>query len=270
VYGDAGSYGGLAGFSGPALGGVDAPVVRYQDLMRTSAPASAGVPEFGRIVQDGAQGFGAEPLPLPMLGGYGAFTLNPTYEDLKTYPVLSKGDSDKGAEGGNKKWSGEVRALQILLNKTFDATLVEDGWFGTATEKVVTGGDGEDGLAGAMADAADNRNAKAGKVGLNEWAYLYDKLPKTERQQAAEAEKKAAEAEKKGGKKKSAWEQALIGAGKRSGFITSGKEEEPKQEVSKDGDQTGTDWGKIALIGGGVLVGITSIVLITRALSDKE
>ena len=60
------------------------------------------------------------------------------------------------------------------------------------------------------------------------------------------------------------------GFGKRAGYIPSGKDETPKEEVKKTDDQTSTDWGKIALIGGGVLVGITSIVLITRALTSKE
>jgi len=38
-------YGGLAGFGGPALDSSDAPVLRYQDLHRFHAPASAGAPE---------------------------------------------------------------------------------------------------------------------------------------------------------------------------------------------------------------------------------
>ena len=267
MYGDAGSYGGLAGFGGPALGGVDAPVVRYQDLMRTSAPASAGVPEFGRIVQDGAQGFGAEPLPLPVLGGYAGnygagYTLRarPTLEEVATYPTLAKGDA-----------GDRVKELQqLLVNKTFltEAAFGEGrryfGTFGPKTEEVLKDNVSSSMMLGGY-DAAAARN---GRADSEVFAFLWDIPKQTEREQAEQAERE--QAEKKGGKKKSAWEQALIGAGKRSGFITSGKEEAPKEEVSKDGDQTGTDWGKIALIGGGVLVGITSIVLITRALSDKE
>lgn len=41
-------YGGLAGFSGPALGGSGpVEVVRFQDLHRRHAPASAGLPQYG-------------------------------------------------------------------------------------------------------------------------------------------------------------------------------------------------------------------------------
>jgi hypothetical protein len=239
VYGDAGSYGGLAGFSGPALGSATAPVVRYQDLMRTSAPASAGVPEFGRIVQDEPQGFGAEPLPMPteqmMLGSYGAPM---AFKDTDgRYEYTIDPSTDPYAVVITKAPSGTVpRSVTPESNKTAYDSIVTQAkkynpyWF--ANSPTTTGTE-----------------------------------QKTEREAAVEAEK--AEAEKKG-KKKSALEEIAIGAAKRAGFITSGKEEEPKKEVSKDDDQTGTDWGKIVLIGGGVLVGITSIVLITRALTSKE
>ena len=234
MYGDAGSYGGLAGFSGPALVGVDAPVVRYQDLMRTSAPASAGVPEFGRIVQDEPQGFGAEPLPLPVLGGYGAplafkdtdgqyeYTIDPSTQPYAV--VITKAPSGTFPRTVTPESNKKAYDAIVEQAKTYNPY-----WFA---------------------------NAPASQT--------------TEREQAEQAEKKAAEDEKKGGKKRSAAEEFLIGAGKRAGFITSGKEEAPKQEVKKDDDQTGTDWGQIVLIGGGVLVGITSIVLITRALTSKE
>lgn len=46
-YGTNDGYGGLAGFGGPALESSDAPVLRYQDLHRFHAPASAGAPEVG-------------------------------------------------------------------------------------------------------------------------------------------------------------------------------------------------------------------------------
>lgn len=46
-YGTNDGYGGLAGFGGPALDSSDAPVLRYQDLHRFHAPASAGAPEVG-------------------------------------------------------------------------------------------------------------------------------------------------------------------------------------------------------------------------------
>jgi hypothetical protein len=46
-YGTSDGYGGLAGFGGPALEAANAPVVRYQDLHRSHAPASAGAPAVG-------------------------------------------------------------------------------------------------------------------------------------------------------------------------------------------------------------------------------
>lgn len=266
MYGDAGAYGGLAGFSGPALGGATAPVVRYQDLMRTSAPASAGVPEFGRIVNDEPQGFGAEPLPMPvgamMLGGYGAGPVSDmTYEYLKeNAPLLGRGD--KG------EWVTELQRLLIERGLAVDF-ITPTGNFAEKTEKSV-----KEKLAPAMRAVGANATVAAGgDVDLPAWAYLYRVVPsqKTEREKAEQADaERQAEVEKRGGEKKAWWEQALIGAGKRSGFITSGKEEAPKEEVKSGDDQTGTDWGKVALIGGGVLVGITSIVLITRALTSKE
>lgn len=45
-------------YAGPALQESDAPVVRYQDLHRRHAPASAGAPEFGMIALDGQAQFG--------------------------------------------------------------------------------------------------------------------------------------------------------------------------------------------------------------------
>jgi hypothetical protein len=45
-------------YAGPALQESDAPVVRYQDLHRKHAPASAGAPEFGMVAFDGQAQFG--------------------------------------------------------------------------------------------------------------------------------------------------------------------------------------------------------------------
>jgi peptidoglycan hydrolase-like protein with peptidoglycan-binding domain len=259
----------LAGFSGPAVDSANAPVVRYQDLMRTSAPASAGTPAFGRIANDAPNGFGAEPLPMPteqmLLGSYGAFgyagspTSTPTYEYLKeNAPVLGRGD--KG------EWVTELQRL--LIERGYAVGFSEPtGNFAEKTENSV-----KTKLAQAMRAVAANATvAEGGDVDLAAWAFLYRVMPaqKTERETAEQAEKTEAEAQNTG-RKPSAVEQFLTGAAKQAGFIPSGKDDKPKQEINKDGDQTGTDWGKIALIGGGVLVGITSLVLITRALTSKE
>lgn len=61
-YGTSDSYGALAGFGGPALEAENTPVVRYQDLHRSHAPASAGAPEMG---------FGDVAMSTPETGVYG-------------------------------------------------------------------------------------------------------------------------------------------------------------------------------------------------------
>ena len=79
-YGTSDGYGGLAGFGGPALDTENAPVVRYQDLHRTHAPASAGAPSvgFGDVAMSMSEGadvpaYGGMHSDRPLYGGgYGA------------------------------------------------------------------------------------------------------------------------------------------------------------------------------------------------------
>jgi len=202
-----------------------------------------------------------------MLGSYGAFgyagspTSTPTYEYLKeNAPVLGKGDTGE--------WVTELQRLLIERGYAVDFTKPTGNFLDKTENSVKTK------LAQAMRAVGANATvAEGGDVDLPAWAFLYRVVPaqKTEREAAEEAEK--AEAEKKGKKKKeepSAVEQILRGAGLRSGFITSGKEEPPKQEVSNTDTQTGTDWGKIALIGGGALLGVTALVLIVRAVASPS
>jgi hypothetical protein len=234
VYGDAGAYGGLAGFSGPALDGESAPVVRYQDLMRTSAPASAGVPEFGRLINDASDGFGAEPLPLPveqamMMGSYGAPMAFPDTDGQYAYTI-----------------DPSTQPYAVVITKAPA---------GAKTGPVP---------AGTRAYDAIVAQAKAYNP---YWFTSSPSAPSTERETAARADQAENSVVSKVGAVASDF---FTGFGIRSGYIPSGRDEAPKQEVSKDGSQTGTDWGKVALIGGGVLVGVTSLVLITRALTSKE
>jgi len=234
VYGDAGAYGGLAGFSGPALDGGSAPVVRYQDLMRTSAPASAGVPEFGRLVNDAPEGFGAEPLPMPveqaMMGSYGA-PMSFTDTDGQYFYTIDP--------------STQPYAVVITAAPP-----------GVKTGPVPAGTRAYDAIV-AQAKAY-NPNWFIGTVSA----------PRTERETAVRAEQ--VENDSVASKVGSAVSDILTGIGKRGGYIPSGKDAPAKNEVSTTDSQTGTDWGKVALIGGGVLVGVTSLVLITRALTSKE
>lgn len=234
MYGDAGAYGGLAGFSGPALDGGSAPVVRYQDLMRTSAPASAGVPEFGRLVNDAPEGFGAEPLPMPveqaMMGSYGAPMSFPDTDGQYAYTI-----------------DPSTQPYTVVITKAPA---------GAKTGPVPAGTRAHD----AIVEQAKAYNPY--------WFTSVSSRPSTERETAVRAEQ--VENNNIAAKVSSVASDILTGIGRRGGYIPSGRDEAPKQEVSKDGSQTGTDWGKVALIGGGVLVGVTSLVLITRALTSKE
>ena len=234
MYGDAGAYGGLAGFSGPALDGGSAPVVRYQDLMRTSAPASAGVPEFGRLVNDTPDGFGAEPLPMPveqamMMGSYGAPMAFPDTDGQYAYTI-----------------DPSTQPYTVVITK--------------APAGVKTGPV----PAGTRAYDAIVAQAKAYNP---YWFASSPSAPSTERETAARAEQVENSVVSKVG---SAVSDILTGVAKRGGYIPSGKDTPAKEGVSTTDSQTGTDWGKVALIGGGVLVGVTSLVLITRALTSKE
>lgn len=228
MYGDAGAYGGLAGFNGPALDASNAPVVRYQDLMRTSAPASAGAPEFGRIVQDEPQEFGAEPLPMPV----------PTYGAPMAFP-----DTD-----------GQY-AYTIDPSTQPYAVVITKAPAGVKTGPVP---------AGTRAHDAIVAQAKAYNP------YWFANSPSAPTTTAREGAERADSSNQKTGAAGKAVSDFFTGFGIQSGYIPSGKDAPAKEEVSTDGDQTGTDWGRVALIGGGVVVGVASIVLIARALTSKE
>lgn len=90
MYGDTSGYGGLAGFSGPALGGGGpVEVVRFQDLHRKHAPASAGLPEVG--------GFAAPPATdAPM--HFGDVMASPDFGGFAFGEVPSYGGADYGRE----------------------------------------------------------------------------------------------------------------------------------------------------------------------------
>lgn len=77
-------YGGLAGFSGPALGGSGpVEVVRFQDLHRRHAPASAGLPQFGGVAE--AQPDFGDVLATPPDFGNGGM---PSYGDAPTFVTV--------------------------------------------------------------------------------------------------------------------------------------------------------------------------------------
>lgn len=78
-------YGGLAGFSGPALGGSGpVEVVRFQDLHRRHAPASAGLPQFGGVAESPPD-FGDVLATAPDFGSGGM----PSYGTAPTFVTVS-------------------------------------------------------------------------------------------------------------------------------------------------------------------------------------
>jgi peptidoglycan hydrolase-like protein with peptidoglycan-binding domain len=292
---------GMTGMDAPALDGGNAPVVRYQDLLRGSSPASAGAPAlttqrpYAPEVVEAAEeiseiGYGPSPLDIPSYvapyygsaqAGYGVTLSEIRSNTSGAFPVLKKGDSDKGsASGGNKKYTGQVADLQKRLNNWFGTSLPITGYFGDQTAKAVT-----DYLADSIVGAGQDATlSKSGMVGANEWAYLYDVLPDTTVKTARTGAEDTDKATK--GVKGTTGTDARSGA-KRSGAaagassfldqfnITMGYKEDPKnkfQVSDRSADQIGegTDWGKVALWGGVAVAGIVATVLIVRAVSNKE
>lgn len=283
---------GLTGMDAPALDGGDAPVVRYQDLQRGHSPASAGAPalnaNYAPEVIEAAEevseiGYGPSPLEIPSYVvpyygrpqmGYGVTLSEVRGNTTGRFPVLKKGNSDKNAKSGDRKYTGQVADLQARLNQWFDAGLTVDGVFGDGTEKAVKAYL-PDSIVGSGQDAT---LSKSGLVGANEWAFLYDVLPDTTVKTArAGAESKDAATK---GVKGTTGSDARSGAAKGAAAfleafnIGAGYKEDPKKkfEVSNYSEQygEGTDWGKIALWGGVAVAGIVATVLVVRAVRSKE
>jgi len=129
-YGTSDGYGGLAGFGGPALQAADAPVVRYQDLHRSHAPASAGAPSvgFGDVAMSPPDGMygdvalveGAQQAA-PTYGGMGA--MRPLYGG--EYGAAGNDDFPLmiGSKGSKVKRLGN--ALSDIAAKSTDVFAVE-------------------------------------------------------------------------------------------------------------------------------------------------
>ena len=286
---------GMTGMDAPALDGGNAPVVRYQDLLRGSSPASAGAPALAtqrtydpEVIEAAEEiseiGYGPTPLEVPSYvapyygspQGYGV-TLSEIRSNANgSFPVLKKGDSDKGSSsGGNQKYTGQVADLQKRLNNWFGADLPVTGYFGDQTASAV-----KNYLADSIVGAGQDATlSKSSMVGANEWAYLYDVLPDTTTKTArtgAEATDKTTKGVK-GTTGTDARGSAAKGAGSfLDAFnITMGYKEDPKKKFQVS-DQSaaqvgaGTDWGKIALWGGVAVAGLVATVLVVRAVSSKE
>ena len=272
-------YGGLAGFSGPALGdGSSVEVVRFQDLHRRHAPASAGLPEVGNFAAPSASEaplhFG-DVMAAPDFGGfafgtvpsYGAFGYaGPSYEDLKSYPTLSSGSGD----------TAKVKALQDALvakGLMSQSDLQGSGYgkFGPKTEKAVETANSR-ATAGAVSDAT---------VRLYTWAYLYGvEAPASKTEAKTEApvaetttnkQSQRQQAEKAEKAEKNEWLRDLA-----TGLLTGVKDQqktvaEQRQQVSDVKPQEEENKAlTYALWAGGALLGIGAIVLLVKAVSDDD
>ena len=270
------NYGDLAGFANFAGANdtSEAPVVRYQDLHRTHAPASAGLavygshpappPEFGAdpmVDEENLDGYGdvaygdvaygqpgVQPLPVPTrlpayagAYGYGAPTAD---EIVTTYPVLAIDDT------GDK-----VKELQqLLINRGFLAPKKSngkssaDGKFGEKTETALKSFQGANGLPQMGATSADT------------WLALYGLSKPTTKTSRTEAEAS--------GKSDSAFWRALQAS---SGLVT-GREDTQAANLPSDtpDEKAGPDWGKIALWSGVAIGGIALTYVIVRAVRNKE
>lgn len=271
-------YGGLAGFSGPALGdGSPVEVVRFQDLHRRHAPASAGLPEFGAVAEAQVE---QAPLDAPMeyagfafgeVPSYGAFGYaGPSYEDLKSYPELSKGSSN----------TAKVKELQdALVAKGIMSAADLKGGYGTFGDKTKTAVETANvrASAGAVSD---------GTVRLFTWAYLFNvsapaaaspsPAPATEREKAEAASKEAEKAVRKEADSlfsREALTDLFKGIGSGVSTTVESKREFERQKISLANENKPPEESKAltyALWGAGALLGIGAVILIVKAVSDDD
>ena len=247
-------YGGLAGFSGPAMGdGSPVEVVRFQDLHRRHAPASAGLPEVGNFAappaSEAPMHFG-DVMAAPDFGGF-AFGTVPSY-----------GGADYGREvtvkDGNYEYKVETTATPYKVTIT----------------KSPSGGTPRDVPASNKA-AYDSIVAKAREQ------YPYDFLPNapaaTAKTEALVAETTTAKESQRQQAEKA--DKVDWAAGLRdltSGILVGVRDQqkslaEQRQQVSdvKPPEEENKAL-TYALWAGGALLGIGAIVLLVKAVSDDD
>lgn len=122
-YGTNDSYGALAGFSGPALEADNTPVVRYQDLHRSHAPASAGAPEMG---------FGDVVMSAPETGVYGDVAISDGPVLPQNYGNLSSSRPLYGG-GYGADASSAANATKAEQKSQRDSSLLADVGRGLAS-----------------------------------------------------------------------------------------------------------------------------------------
>ena len=257
-------YGGLAGFSGPALGGSGpVEVVRFQDLHRRHAPASAGLPQFGGVAETQAEqaplgepmeyaGFGFGEVP-----SYGAAPTSVTFKDNSfEYTVGTRAPyavtiikappgNALGAVDPAQKSAAYQAILRLALQKfpsEFEQARQEDG-------------------AAYVAERSPAAEALAPTVS---YVATPTTTPTTAREKAEQKDWTKSSAAQKG--------KDLV-SGILEGYKSvRGREADiAKQQASGD-VKTGEESKALtyALWAGGALLGIGAIVLIVKAVSDDD
>lgn len=283
MYEDYGNLAGFAGFAGATDTG-DVPVVRYQDLHRSHAPASAGamavyanpatarqgdfeenLDGYGDVAYGDAHAVppefaGVQPLPIPThvpSYGYAGPKAYPTAADLDDYPELEYSLSPAADEIDYIK-AAQTRliALGYLAAKKSNGQSNVDGVFGTDSR-----------------DATIRfQNAKkiwaTGTVGYDTWLALYGLSAATKTSDkktptTTTARDKATE------EKDEPFYRALFATAGGFGLKT-GREAAGQQPVSAAPASTGTeiDWKKVALWGGVAVGGVLLTVVVVKALKD--
>ena len=293
------NYGDLAGFANFAGANdtSEAPVVRYQDLHRTHAPASAGLavygshpappPEFGAdpmVDEENLDGYGdvaygdvaygdvaygqagVQPLPVPTRlpayagsYGYGAY---PAPKPSPSASDLEDYPELKKAEKVKGRYvspSDDIKAYVMVLQ----GRLMARGFLAAKDSQ------GETNVDGIFGDATEtalksfqgaNSLPQTGTTSVDTWLALYGLKKPTTKTSRTEAEAS--------GKSDSAFWRALQAS---SGLVT-GREDTQAANLPSDtpDEKAGPDWGKIALWSGVAIGGIALTYVIVRAVRNKE
>lgn len=244
MYDDTDGYGGIAEWSGPALGGASpVDVVRFQDLHRVHAPASAGLPEV--------QSFGgASGQQAPM--HFGNTMASPDFAGFGYGRALTVSDTD----GYEYKVETSTTPYTVTITKSPQ---------GSTPRNV----------------SASDKTAYDAIIAKAKEQYPYDFLPSTA---SASSEKKSARETEQRKEKKDAeeqrWDNIRASAGDifegfREGFTTRlDKKRELEVERQRVSDvKPPAEENKAltyALWAGGALLGIGAIVLLVKAVSDDD
>lgn len=248
-------YGGLAGFSGPSLGdGSPVEVVRFQDLHRRHAPASAGLPEVGSFAAPSAS-------EAPM--HFGNVMASPDFGGFAFGTVPSYGGADYGREVTVKDDKYEYKVETTTT--PYKVTITKSPSGGTPLDV-----------------PASNKVAYDSIIAKAREQYPYDFLPNTSatsvkteaKTEALVAETTTSKESQRQQAEKADWATGLRDLA--TGILTGVKEQQKtvlaqKQQVSdvKPPEEENKAL-TYALWAGGALLGVAAVVLIVKAVSDDD